>query len=293
MYNLLSPQVRSKIAMKGTDAALRHRSTAVPPSFTHTTLCYCDFTHICIPYFIDCHTHSRSHADNTSITLVRSCEALKSIVERGASGTFRLLNNITCNKPITIVTDQTVRLEPPQQQSQQPAANGNNNGRVTVGRPFVGALAKSDETAATATTTTTTTMTTTASSDRGADGRGPDGYNLFVLEAGGALMLAFVDCRRSPFPAAAAMVGVGDGYIGGGGGANSSSSGRSSSIGGTALGSARDGVRVVYNAGGSLTIEYCAFSAFSTETGGTSGSGGHDQVESGGVVRCGKGIVVP
>lgn len=215
--------------------------------------------------------------------LVRSCKALKLVVERGASGTFRLLNNITCYERITIATDQTVRLES-QQQALQAATNGS-RGRVTIGRPFVGVSAGSDETTVTATTTTTTTTAT--SSNGGADGRGPDGHSLFVIEAGGSLTLAFIDFHRLPLRADAAVVGGGDGYVGGGsGGASSSSNGsRSSSISRTALERDFDGVRAVYSAGGNLTVEYCTFSFLSTETGSSSGNGRHDQVENGGVVR--------
>lgn len=89
---------------------------------------------------------------------VSSCEELKTEIEKGESGSFDILQDITCGETIQIVDGQEISLA---------SSGGDAPYRISSGRPFVGG--------------------TSASTSAEEDGGTGDDHSMFVVEKGGAL----------------------------------------------------------------------------------------------------------
>lgn len=149
-----------------------------------------------------------------------TCDQLKSSIEEGASGTFQILNDITCYETISIVEDQKINLT--------------SGGNATAGAPF-SVIAG-----------TPFTGGTSGSSSSDADGGAAGGdSSVFVVEKGGAL-----DVTSVKFDTSGATAATNEDEEGTGTSPTTSATGE----GGESAG----GVRAIYNAG-NVTADRCEF----------------------------------
>lgn len=178
--------------------------------------------------------------------LAMSCGALKSSIELGRNGTFQVIDDVTCTESITIVAGQAITLEPEHVASVDTT--------VMIAQPFAGTSGR---------------RSSSGTSSNSADGDGPDGQSLFIVQAGGSL-----NVLRMKFSSS----------ISGGDNGNGDVSASTSAATTTNITSGDDGgngVRAIYNAG-DLTLQHCNFLDVS---GASAGSNEYGQVKNGGAVR--------
>lgn len=153
-------------------------------------------------------------ADGTSNTTtpgipVTSCEELKAEIETGASGTFDIVQDMTCSETIKIADGQEVALT---------SSGADAPFRISSGEPFVGG----------------TSVSTSTEEDGGAG----DDHSMFVVEEGGAL-----DASSIIFDTAASGTPDEEGS------ATTTTSSATTTSATNATGATAGGVRAIYNAG--------------------------------------------